>query len=133
MVSTKMDSDSLHTQTFLSMFPTTYESTAGDTTYVSADFVHGLVDRDTNGAARTDTVPSAASIVAHMKAINSAATNDSSCWVFVRNSGADSLTIAANTGVTLQGASTVAAGKTALFLLRVEDATNDAVELYRIE
>src|SRR5258708_2593347 len=48
-------------------------STAGNVTYTAAQLYTGTIVRDTNGAARTDTLDTAAAIVAQINSVSTAA------------------------------------------------------------
>jgi hypothetical protein len=79
-------------------------ATAGPVTYTAAQIMSGWIMRDCAGAARTDTLPSASSLV---NAIQGCMVNTSFQFE-VRNTsgGAFAVTLAAGTGVTLNPAST---------------------------
>lgn len=134
MLTARIDSDSVHTEHSLSMFPTILENTTGNVTYTAEDFTHTLIKRDVNGAARTDTTPTAAQIVTHMKSINSVSQTDSSVWTYIHNSGSYDLTINTGTGITSYGTMIINPGHTALFLVKIQDdtASSENVEIYRL-
>jgi hypothetical protein len=133
-MTTRLDPDSIHTQHSFSQFARTDVGAASDTTYSASDFCHGVTSRDTSSADRTDTLPSAQSIVAELKGRNPATANDSAVPCLVCNTGSATLTLAAGTGVTLVGSPSVAANTTALFLLLLAEtsAGNEAVRVLRI-
>lgn len=71
-------------------------NTAGNVTYTAAQFLSGVIVRDPNGAGRTDTLPSAASLVA---AIPGCGVGDTiSCKIVNGADAAETLTISAGTG-----------------------------------
>lgn len=134
MSTARIDSDSVHTEHLLFMFPTIQENTTGNITYTAENFTHTLVIRNVNGAIRTDTTPTAAQIITHMKNINSASQTNSSINTMIRNSGTYDLTINTGTGVTSYGDMTIKPDKIAIFLLRIQNDTpsSENVEIYRI-
>jgi hypothetical protein len=86
------------------MYPTctpTPESGAGNVTYTVAEILSGLLNRDALSAAKADTLPTAAQIIAGING----------CQVYlsfrtiIRNTSAaaGSITVTANTGITLSG------------------------------
>jgi len=82
-------------------------STAANVTYTVAQVLGGLITRAGNGAARTDTLPKAADLVA---AINGAMVGTSFELVIRNNSAtAVSITLAAGTGGTLDPTTTTIA------------------------
>lgn len=105
-------------------------TTAGAATYTAAQFLEGIIDRDPNGAARTDTTPTAANLVADMPNAYVGA----SYWLIISNAGAatEDLTISAGTGVTLDGTIVIGDGKAQLYLVRFTNVTaaSEAVTMY---
>lgn len=79
-------------------------STAGNVTYTASDVIGGFIQRDTNGGARTDTLPSAALLI---PAIEGAQVG-SSIKVLVKNTAgaANTLTVAAGAGGTMKSGDT---------------------------
>lgn len=98
-------------------------ATAGNLTYTTAQVLGGLILRDTAGAARTDTLPTAAAIVPLIPG----AEVGSSIRFLIRNTAdaAETLTIAAGTGGTGSGTLTIAQNNQKEFLL-VVSAVGDA-------
>jgi hypothetical protein len=88
------------------VIPTTI-ATAGNVTYTAAQIMNGMILRDGNGGARTDTLPSASSLV---NAIQGCMVNTSFEFE-LRNTTATAvaITLAAGAGVTLSPASTTVA------------------------
>lgn len=129
-MSSKLDQDSLHTTTVICMYGKVSESTAGNVTYSSSDFLHTIIERDASGSPRTDSTPTASAIVTALSALNSAVQDESSVWSFFRNAGSETITLAAGAGVSLYGATDIAAGEIASLLIRVADASPAAVEVY---
>jgi len=79
-------------------------STAGNVTYTTTQLMSGMILRDGNGGARTDTLPSASSLV---QAIQGAMVGTSFEFELRNSSGtAIAITLAAGAGVTLNPAST---------------------------
>lgn len=112
-MSTRIDGDSLHTQTVFKKQTISAVSSASNATYTAAQVIGGIINRDPNGANRTDTTPTAAQLVAEMQSKNSAVTTNSSFpFLLSSDSNVYSVTVAAGTGVTLVGSGLVRAGKT---------------------
>lgn len=81
-------------------------ATAGNVTYTPDQMLGGMILRDGNGGARTDTLPSAALLA---EAIQGVMVGTSfQCELRNTTSTAVSITVAAGTGVTLSGTATVA-------------------------
>lgn len=81
-------------------------TTAGPATYTAAQLLGGLITRNTSGAGRTDTTPTAALLVA---AVPAAAVGTSFEFVIINTAGAaETLTVAGGTGVTISGTATIA-------------------------
>ena len=91
------------------IYPTTTPAvitTAGAVTYTAAQLLGCFIFRDPNGAGRSDTLPSAALLVAAIQGIAVG-----QCFVFtVRNDagGAFTITMLAGAGVTISGTATIA-------------------------
>lgn len=108
------------------------DNTAGDLTYSAADLLGGLILRDPNGAARSDTTPSASDII---DAIYDAKNNDA--FIFsIRNDAdaAETITLAGGTGVTIDGTATIAQNEIKEFLVVLNDVSsgNEAVTIYSL-
>lgn len=90
-------------------------STAAAITLTPADVLGGLILRNTNGAARADLMPTAASILAAMQ--NPPVTDGLSFEFTIRNTAAsaETITLTANTGVTLSGVMTIAQSNSKTF------------------
>lgn len=88
-------------------------ATADAVTLTTAQLLGGDIERDPAGGARTDTTPTAAEIVA---ALDNAAAGDS-FFLFYKNiaDGAETITLAGGTGVTVEGTATIAQNNTKLF------------------
>lgn len=107
-MSTKIDGDSVHVQTLFRKITITTNSNASNQTYTAAQVLGGAINRDPNGAARTDTTPTAAQIVSEMTSKNSAVEAGSSFRFFLANTSSSyEITLAAGTGVTLTGETTI--------------------------
>jgi hypothetical protein len=80
-------------------------TTVGNVTYTPAQFLGGMIFRDPIGAARSDTTPSAAAMLAAMPG----AFIGQSLDVHIRNTtgGAFTITVTAGAGVTLNGTTTI--------------------------
>lgn len=84
----------------------TANAVAAAVTFSVAEILSGMILRDTASSARADLVPTAANIVA---GINGCQAN-TSFRTIIRNtsSGAGSITVTTNTGITLSGTMTIA-------------------------
>ena len=104
-------------------------STDGPVSYTAAQLLGGLILRDPNGAARTDTLPSAGDIVAALGGENNVPVG-TSVLLHIRNTAdaAEILTIAAGTGVTLSGDGAIAQNNGKDFIVVVDSAS--AVTVY---
>lgn len=105
-------------------------NTAGNATYTATQVFDGIIERDCNGADRTDTTPTAAQLVA----IVPHAVVGSSIEVFIRNSSTslELITLNEGTGVTFSGSLTVAAGITSRYLCLLTNitASSEAVTIF---
>ena len=86
--------------------------TAGAATYTAAQIGRGIILRDTNGAARTDVLPTAALLIAGVANVYTLAADGDSVQWEVRNTGAFAVTISTGSGVTLLGDTVLPAGAT---------------------
>lgn len=107
-------------------------SDASDVTLTTAQLLGGLILRDPNGGARTDTTPTASEII---DAIYEAR-DDTTKLLMIRNTAdaAETITVAGGTGVTISGTATIAQNNTKIFLVHVDDISggSEAVTLYSI-
>lgn len=96
---------------------------AANNTYTTSDVLGGFIIRDTNGGARTDTMPTAAALVPLIQG----AEVGSCIKFYIKNTaaGANTLTVAIGTGGTAVGTMTVAQSNIKKFMLRVT-AVGDA-------
>jgi len=102
-------------------------------TYTTDETLSGLILRDTNGASRTDVLPTAVSLVA---AVQGAMVNHA-FELEIRNNAdasAEVLTIAAGTGGTTSGTMTVADGATKRFAIVFTNVTlgSEAYTVYSL-
>lgn len=86
--------------------------TAGAATYTAAQIGRGIILRDTNGGNRTDTLPTAALLIAGVANVYTLASDGDSVQWEVRNVGAQVLTLAAGSSMTLLGDTVLPAGST---------------------
>ena len=103
-------------------------STAAAVTYTAAQYLGGYIARDPNGAGRADLVPNATNI----NTANPALVIGSFFDTTIKNTASSALTITltANTGVTLIGTITVAQNETAVVrTVKTAAATFDVVKL----
>lgn len=121
----------LDNQVFPKLTATT-EATTGDVTLTAAKLIGGLILRDPNGAARTDTTDTAALILAAIPG----AIVGSAFEFTIRNTadGAETITVAGGTGVTTSGTMTIAQNNSKRFLLVLTNVTaaSEAATLYSL-
>lgn len=125
--------DSRFSGPVVQLFNTQTISTAGAVTYTTDQCLSGLILRDTNGGARTDTTPTAAALV---DAVQGAMVGHGFILI-IRNTAtaANSLTLAGGTGVTLSPTSQVVAqSNTKQFLFIFTNVTigSEAVTVYSL-
>jgi hypothetical protein len=104
-------------------------ATAANVTYTVAQVLGGKIFRDCAGSSRTDTLPTAAALVAAVPG----AQVGTSFEFDIRNSGAaNTLTIAAGSGGTTSGTMTVGVGSIRFFTLVFTNVTpgSEAYTLY---
>lgn len=104
-------------------------SDAGNVAYTAAQALGGLILRDPNGGARTDTLPSAADIIAALGGADVVPVG-MSAQLHIRNTAdaAETLSVAAGTGVTLAGDGDIAQNNGKDFLIVV--MSSSAVTVY---
>jgi len=103
--------------------------TAGaGTTYTAAQFFTNFIVRSGPAAPFTDTTPTAASIIALIGGAEVLTGYD----LYIQNVTAQTLTLAAGTGVTLSSAITIPANKTRLLKLRVISIASQTITIYPI-
>lgn len=105
-------------------------STAGNVTLTAAQLLGRIILRDPNGGARTDTLPTATLLIAAMrvKKIGSA-------FEFtIRNTAdaAETITVAAGSGITLSGTATITQNNSKRFLAVITNVTSPAVTVYSL-
>lgn len=102
-------------------------TTVGNETYTGAQLATGLIARDPNGAARTDTTDTATAII---NALNLRHTGDSTRVYLINTAdAAEAITLAGGTGVTISNVGqTVAQNEAAILLFR--QTADAAVTLY---
>lgn len=107
-------------------------STAGNVTLTVAQVFNAYMTRDVNGAARSDTTPTAAVLIG---AFGGGAVSDYSFDFYVYNTGAYDLTIVGGTGVTVTGGAIVGAGLHSIFkgvVISPGGLAAQALTLYRV-
>lgn len=99
----------------------TVDSTAGVVTYTIAQLKSGFIERDPNGASRSDVTPTAANIVAGLPNVPA----NSSFLVIIKNTAdaAEVVTLTAGTGVTLTGDMAIGQNELKMFLVRLTNVT----------
>lgn len=116
----------------------TTDNTAAAITYTAAQLLGGFINRDPNGAGRSDVMPSAALLVA---AIPGAEVGTSFEFTIRNNAdAAETITITAGTGCTLSGAgqstttTTITQNNSRRYLARLTDVTagSEAYTLYSL-
>ncbi len=107
-------------------------TTAGVVTYTAAQLQGRLILRDPNGAGRSDVSPTAANIVAGI----SGAYAGASYRFSIRNTAdaAETITLTAGTGVTLNGTMTIAQNNTREFIVVLDAIApgSEAVTIYAL-
>jgi hypothetical protein len=115
-------------------------TTAGNVTYTAAQLLSGTIVRDPNGAARTDTLPTAALLVAALNALSGAEVGDLiDVTIWNGSDGAadaETITIAAGTGGTFDAAALAASrivrtGSSKIIRIRITNVTAGA-EAYAV-
>lgn len=94
---------------------------ASDQTYTAAQIVAGLITRDPNGGARTDTTPTGTDLETEINAQGIAVANSDTlrCYVINTADAAEAITIAGGTGVTISNAGqTIGQNESAILLFR---------------
>ena len=114
---------------YVPVITVTTESTVGNVTVTAAQMLGGLILRDPNGAARTDTLSTAALLVA---AVPNAVVGSSFKFT-IRNTAdaAETITVAGGTGGTTSGTMTIAQSNSKEFLVRLDNVTA-ASEAYTV-
>ena len=95
------------------------DATAGAITMTPAQLLSGLILRDPNGAGRADLVPLGADLYAAIGGNRLDAEGVGASFEFtIRNTanGAETITVTANTGITLSGTMTIAQNNSKRFL-----------------
>jgi hypothetical protein len=118
-------------------FPTTIVTnltTAGNLTWTVGQVLGGIITRDTNGGARTDTLPTAALLVAGIPGVTVGSTFDFT--VYNTAGGANTLTVAVGTGGTGQAANTLTVAQSNMKIFRIRftavDSGNEAYTLFSL-
>jgi len=132
MPTTNFDGDSLATTHIFKKPEVTVISTAGDVVYTATQVIGGVITRDTNGAERTDTMPTAAVLVSKMVSYNTASATDSAFRIIIDNNGSHALNLVGGTGVSIYGHSRVEPGGVVAARAIVTSfvASSEAVSLY---
>ncbi len=99
-------------------------TTAGALTLTAAQILGGLILRDPNGSARSDTLPTAALLV---EAIQGAQVG-TSFRLAIRNTAdaSETITVVAGAGGTISGTATIAQNNSKEFLVRITSITEGA-------
>lgn len=101
---------------------TTNLTTVGNETYTAAQLAGGVITRDPNGGARTDTTDTAAAIISAMKLDANGETGY--CYLINTADAAEAITLAGGTGVTVSNAGqTVGQNESAVLLFVRTSAT----------
>lgn len=106
----------------------TVVTTAGAGTYTAAGFATGLIQRDPNGAGRTDTTPTAAQLIAGLSL--TANYQYKFCSIHNNADAAETITLAAGTGVTLKG--TITAEQSTVIRLCVVRTSSTTVAIREV-
>jgi hypothetical protein len=107
-------------------------TTAAAVTYTAAQVLAGMILRDPAGAGRADLFPTAAQLVAGLAGAAVGTTFD--CIIRNDASGAFTLTMTTNTGLTLSGTMTIAQSNMKIFKIRFTNVTpgSEAVTIYSL-
>jgi hypothetical protein len=91
-------------------------TTAGAATYTVQNIAQGIIQRDPNGASRTDTLPTAALLIAGLQNLYALTYVGDALQFRIDNTAdaAENITLAAGTGMTLQGSIVIGAGTSRL-------------------
>lgn len=107
-------------------------STAGALTLTPAQVLGGMILRNTNGAGRTDTLPTAALLAAAVYGVDVGIGFEFT----IRNTAgaAETITVAAGTGVTISGTATIAQNNSKRFLVVFTNISpgNEAYTVYSL-
>lgn len=120
----------------MQLLSATTEATAGDVTHTADEVLGGLILRDCNGGARTDTFPTAALLVAAYKGV----VVGSGVRVIIRNTSdaAEAITMVAGTGMAILAGGgdllSIAQNATSEYLIQFTNVTSgsEACVLYTI-
>ena len=109
-------------------------NTAGNITYNPYDFQQGLITRDCNGAARSDTTPTAQQILDSLTVNGRPPVPGNAYYFTIKNTSgtAVAITILAGTGVTLVGTMTIAQSNARTFMVLITGIATPAVTLHSI-
>lgn len=110
-------------------------TTAGNQTLTVAQLLGGLLLRDPNGGAVTDTTPTAAAIKAAIEADNKLNVGVGLSFEFtIRNTAdaAETITVAGGTGVTVSGTATIAQSNSKRFKAVFTAWDTPAITLYSL-
>jgi hypothetical protein len=108
-------------------------STAGALTLTAAQVLGGLILRDPNGGARTDTLPTAALLLAAIQ--NEGQFEAGTSFEFtIRNTAdaAETITVAAGTGGTTSGTMTIAQNNSKRFVVVFTNTSTAAYTIYSL-
>ena len=102
----------------------TTEATAGAVTFTAAEIIGGLILRYPNGAGRADLFPTAASLCQAIEGGYGYGAGQS-IRVVIRNTADanETITMTANTGVTISGTATIGQNNSKEFLIVFDDVT----------
>lgn len=92
-------------------------TTAGNLTLTSGQVLAGIILRDPAGGSRTDTMPTAALLVAAIPGAMIGSSFD--LWIRNDADAAETITVAAGTGGTIGGTATIAQSNSKMFLVRI--------------
>ena len=116
--------------TFATVTTVTTDSTAGNLVYTASQVYNGIFNRDPNGANRSDTFPTAASIIG---LINNAADNDIFKFILSNTANAnENITLTAGTGITISGNNVVEQGEVAEFIGLVTSVGSNTITMYNV-
>lgn len=116
---------------FYDLYSVATIATAGNATLTAAQLLGGMILRDPNGGARTDTTPTATQI---RNALGSQLKNNLGFKFTIRNTAdaSETITLGAGSGVTISGTATIAQNNSKEFLVVVTNKSTPTVTIYSL-
>ncbi len=122
------------TQAFFTCNPVTYTDAAGNTTMLPSDLLSGLILWDAGAGGITATTPTATDIINALQSFAEKAWIGMAFEFVIKNTsdGAETITVAAGTGITLSGTATIAQSNAKRFRVVVTNVDAPAVTIYSL-